>query len=56
MAIHQTPSVHTNTLYMMKDMNMVKSTLNICSNCYKGLTSKANDQKKQIPYKNFDKN
>ena len=39
-----------------QSMNIIKSTLNTCSFCHKGLTSKANHQKKQIPYKKFDKN
>ena len=45
-AFYQTPSVHTNTLYMMKCMNVVKSALNTWSKCHKGPTSKANQQKK----------
>ena len=32
-------------------MNIMKSTLNTCSFCHKGPTTKENHQKKPIPYK-----
>ena len=36
-------------------MNIMKSTLNTCSNCHKGPTTKENHQEKPIPYKNLTK-
>ena len=54
-AFYQTLRVHTLHMYVKQCMNIWKSCLNKCYFCHKGLTSKANHQKKQIPYKKFDK-
>ena len=40
----------------MKCMNMVKTTLNTCSKCLKGPTSKENRHFKQNSIKKIDKN
>ena len=52
---YQTPSVHTMNNNVKQYMNIMKTTLNTCSFWHKGPTSKANQQKKPIAYKNLTK-
>ena len=47
--------MHTMNNNVKQCMNIMKSTVNTCSFCHKGLTSNANQQKKPIPWKNLTK-
>ena len=50
------PSMHTMNNNVKQCMNIMKFTLNTCSFCHKGPTSKGNHQKKPVPNKNLTKN